>query len=159
MHPLRCTPQIYRLLTETKMTATKFPPERQPGARSLVPLKTSALNVRFATNCHAPTLLLLDTPGRAAACIRQLICCQSAELLQTFPLRLGGEGRLSATAERRDCRLFFTAFHRFFQTVQTGRYMAKTIEDKQQLSQLCAPVCVSGVGGCTAEGTRHQLHE
>lgn len=36
----------------------------------------------------------------------------------------GGRGgcRLIATAEWNDCRLFFTAFGRYFQTVQTGRY-------------------------------------
>lgn len=94
-----------------KMTASKFPRET---ARRSLPCASEQPRFWmcvFATNCHAPTLLLLDTAGQAAACIGLLVCCQSADVLHTFPLRLWGAGgcRLSASAEWNDCRLFFTA--------------------------------------------------
>lgn len=86
--------------------------------------------MRFATNCHAPTLLLLDTAGRAAACIGLLSERRCLAYFYPQAVRRGGVGwrggqggcRLSVTAERNDCRLFLTAFDRYFSAVQTGWY-------------------------------------
>ena len=180
MHPLKDTPQSPRLLTETEMTASQFPRERDSEALAPPSLwTTSLLNVRFATNCHAPTLLLLDTARRAAACRGLLICCQSANVSSTFPFRLWGWGddggwgcRLSVTAEWNDCRSFLTEFDRCFQTVQTGRY--GYINRRARSScPLFLFLCLSrvmrthrhvhvwtwgGGEGRTAEVTSYQLH-
>lgn len=154
------------------MTASKFPRET---ARRSLPLRlwtSSLLNVRFATNCHAPTLFLLDTARRAAACIGQLICCQSADALRTFPLRRWrwrwGVGVEGGGGDRR-LEWLQVVSHSGWQTSERRADRQVRLQQQrstQQLSLVSLPLFIHGqtdtstwgrgvggveVGGCTVE--------
>ncbi len=130
MHPLKRTLQSPRLLTETKMTASKFP--RETARHSPVPLNNLTFECAFCNKLPCSHLVVTWHSGTSCCMYRTVVRAPMSCILLPSGCGEGGGGcgggciwggcRLSVAAERNDCRLFLTAFDRYFSAVQTGRY-------------------------------------
>lgn len=105
--------------------------ERQPGARSPVPLNNLTFECAFCNKLPCSHLVVTWHSGTSCCMYRTVVRApMSCILLPSGCEEGGGVGwrggqggcRLSVTAERNDCRLFLTAFDRYFSAVQTGWY-------------------------------------